>query len=120
MNQRFRKPFLIVMVVAVTVAFVAMIRSFLLTVLIAAIFSGLAWPLYVRILRLVGGRRGFAAAGTLLLMLVIVFGPLLVILGLVVNEAITLTDSIRPFVQRLIEEPTYLEQVLQGMPGYER
>jgi predicted PurR-regulated permease PerM len=120
MNQRFRKPFLIVMVVVVSVAFLAMIRSFLMTVLMAAIFSGLAWPLYARIVRLFGGRRGLASAATLLLMLVMVFGPLFAILGLVVNEAMTLTNDIGPTVQRLIEEPTYLEQELQGVPWYEQ
>lgn len=120
MNQRFRKPFLIVMVVVVSVAFLAMIRSFLMTVLTAAIFSGLAWPLYARVVRLFGGRRALASAATLLLMLVMVFGPLFTILGLVVNEAMTLTNDISPAVQRLIEEPTYLEQALQGMPMYEQ
>jgi predicted PurR-regulated permease PerM len=120
MNQRFRKPFLIVMVVVVSVAFLAMIRSFLMTVLTAAIFSGLAWPLYARVVRLFGGRRALASAATLLLMLVIVFVPLFAILGLVVNEAMTLTNDIRPAVQRLIEEPTYLDQALQGVPWYEQ
>jgi len=118
MNQRFRKPFLILMVVAISVAFVAMIRSFLLTVMMAAIFSGLVYPLYARIVRLLGGRRALASGATLVLVLLIVFAPMLTILGLVVNQAIGVTSNIRPVVQRLVEEPTYLEQVLQGVPGY--
>jgi predicted PurR-regulated permease PerM len=32
----------------------------------------------------------------------------------------TLTNDIRPAVQRLIEEPTYLDQALQGVPWYEQ
>jgi predicted PurR-regulated permease PerM len=119
MNQRFRKPFLILMVIAITVAFVAMLRSFLLTVLLAAIFSGLAYPLYPRLLRTFGGRRAAASITTLLLMLVIVFGPVIGVVGLVVNQAIGVTQNIRPVVERFVNEPTYLEQLLQGLPGYD-
>lgn len=118
MNERFRKPFLIVMVVAVSAAFVAMIQSFLLTLLMAAIFSGLVYPLFARLVRLFGGRRALASGATILLMLLVVFGPVLTIVGLVVNQAIGVTSNIRPVVQRLVEEPTYLEQLLQDVPGY--
>ncbi len=118
MNQRFRKPFLIVMVVAISAAFVTMIRSFLLTLLMAAIFSGLVYPLFARLVRLFGGRRALASSVTILLMLLVVFGPVLTIVGLVVNQAVGVTSNIRPVVQRLVEEPTYLEQLLQGVPGY--
>jgi len=118
MHHQFRKPFLVLMVIAISVAFLVMIRSFLLTVLTAAIFSGFLHPLYARLVRLFGGRRPLASAATLVLVLVVVLGPVLTLLGLVVNQAIGVTTSIRPEVQRLIEEPTYLEQVLQGIPGY--
>jgi predicted PurR-regulated permease PerM len=118
MNQRFRKPFLLVLAIGISIAFLAMIRTFLLTILVAAIFSGLAYPLYARLVRAVGGRRPLASAITLLVMLVVVFGPLVGIISLVVNQAIGVTENITPVVQRLMNEPTYLGQVLQGIPGY--
>jgi predicted PurR-regulated permease PerM len=118
MNQRFRKPFLLVLVIAITIAFLAMIRTFLLTILVAAIFSGLAYPLYTRLVRALGGRRALASAITLVVMLVVVFGPLVGLISLVVNQAIGVTERIEPVVQRLMNEPTYLGQVLQGIPGY--
>ena len=44
-EDRFRKAFLILLVAAISIAFLTMIRTFILTSLMAAIFAGLARPL---------------------------------------------------------------------------
>jgi predicted PurR-regulated permease PerM len=119
-DGQFRRGFLLVVVAAVTAAFVAMIRDFLLTILVAAIFAGLSYPVYAKVLAAVRGHRPLASALTLLLMLVLVIGPLLGIVGIVVNQAIRVTESIRPIVTRLVSEPTYLDQQLQRVPGIAR
>ena len=117
-DGQFRKSFLLVLVGTVTIAFLAMLQTFLLTILVSAIFAGLAHPVYVRVLRAVRGHRPLASALTLLLVLVVVVGPLFTIAGIVVNQAVRVTESIRPVVERLVEEPTYLDQQLRRMPGY--
>jgi predicted PurR-regulated permease PerM len=117
---QFRRAFLLLVVGAVTAAFLAMLQDFLLTILVAAIFAGLSYPVYARVLRAVRGHRPLASALTLLLMLVVVIGPLLGIVGVVVNQAIRVTESIRPVVQRLVSEPTYLDQQLRRVPGIDR
>ena len=45
-ETRFRQAFLLLLVTAISAAFVAMIRAFLLTILLAAIFAGLSYPVY--------------------------------------------------------------------------
>jgi predicted PurR-regulated permease PerM len=121
MNEaRFRKAFLLVLVIGVSLAFLAMLRPFLTTILMAAVFSGLAHPLYARLHRALSGNRPLAAGLTLVLTLVLVVAPLLAILGVVVNQAIRVTESIGPVVQRFVDEPTYLDQQLQRLPGIER
>ena len=50
-ETRFRQSFLLLLVAAITVAFVAMIRDFLLTILLAAIFTALSYPIYRWLLR---------------------------------------------------------------------
>jgi hypothetical protein len=42
----FRQAFLLLLVTAISAVFVAMIRVFLLTILLAAIFAGLSYPVY--------------------------------------------------------------------------
>jgi predicted PurR-regulated permease PerM len=120
MNQdRFRKAFLLVLVIGISVAFVLLLRPFLMTILMAAIFAGLVYPLYTRIVLLLRGWRSPAAALTLLIVVLVFVLPLLGILGVVVNQAIRVTGSIKPVVERFLAEPLYVDQQLQRLPGYE-
>jgi predicted PurR-regulated permease PerM len=119
-EARFRKTFLLLMVIVVSLGFLWMLRPFLTTILLAAIFSGLAHPLYARILGVVRGNRPLASALTLLLTLVLVVVPMLAIMGIVVNQALRVSDSIAPVIQQLLNEPTYIDQQLQRLPGMER
>jgi predicted PurR-regulated permease PerM len=121
MNEvRFRKAFLLALVIGISVGFLAMLRPFLTTILMAAVFAGLAHPLYSRLNARLSGNRPLAAGLTLLLTLVLVVAPLLAILGVVVNQALRITESIGPVVQRFINEPTFIDQQLQRIPGIER
>ena len=61
-EDRFRKAFLLILVVATSVSFLALIRSFLTTILMAAIFTGLAYPIYARLHRALRGSRPLAWA----------------------------------------------------------
>ena len=119
-DGHFRKAFLLVLVVGITAAFVAMLQTFLLTILVAAIFAGLASPVYARLLLAVRGHRPLASALTLLLATTLVVGPLFGMTGLVVNQAVRVTESIRPVVERFLNEPTYLDQQVQRIPGIDR
>lgn len=118
-KDRFRKAFLLILVASVSAAFVVMLRTFVVTILMAAIFSGLLYPFFARLMRRVGSRP-VAAAITVFSTLVLVIGPLLLVLGLVVNQAASVTENVGPVVQRLINEPTFLEQQIERIPGYER
>lgn len=118
-EHRSRRLFLLFLVIAVTVAFAALLQTFLLTILMAAVFSGLIYPFYLRVATALGGRRHAASALTLLTVLLVVVLPLLAVLGVVLNQAIRVTGSITPVVERFIEEPTYLDQQLGRIPGIE-
>ena len=119
-DGQFRKAFLILLVLATTAALLWVLRSFLMTILLAAVLSGLFYPLYSELAHAFRGRRALASAFTIVLVLIVVVGPLAAILGVVVNQAIRVTESIRPVVQRMVQEPGYLGQQLERIPGYER
>jgi predicted PurR-regulated permease PerM len=116
-EQRFRKAFLLVLVSAATLAFVVILRSFLVTLLMAAVFSGLVYPVYARLVRQLRGHRYLASAVTLLLVVLLVVLPLLAVLGIVLNQAVRITESIRPFVQRIVAEPALVSEQLSRLPG---
>ena len=75
-ESRFKRAFFLILLLGISVLFVAMIRPFLMAILLAAIFAGLASPLYRRISRAFGGRTGLASAATILLLLLLVLVPL--------------------------------------------
>lgn len=118
-GTRARKGFLLVLLLAITATFVAMIESFLLSILVAAILSALAAPLYARLERALRGRRAAASVITILLVLLLVVGPLLGLLGIVTAEAFRVTAAVRPWVERQLEEPDLLLDRLRGLPGAE-
>jgi predicted PurR-regulated permease PerM len=119
-ETRFRQAFLLLLVTAISVAFVAMIRTFLLTILLAAIFAGLSYPVYQWLLGRFRGRAALAAIATLVLLLALVMAPLLVVLGAGANEALRVTETLRPRLQQLVDQPGELDSLLSAIPGYHR
>ena len=119
-ETRFRQVFLLLLVTAISVAFVAMIRTFLLTILLAAIFTGLSYPVYQWLLGRFRGRPALTAIATLLLLLTLVIAPLLVVLGAAANEALRVTETLGPRLQQLVDQPSQLDSWLRGIPAYDR
>jgi len=82
-QKNFNKAFVVLLLLFITAVFMAMIWPFLMTIIMAAIFSGLTRPMYRGLKRGLGGRSSLAAA---LSLVVIVFGvllPLAALLGAV-------------------------------------
>jgi len=119
-ETRFRNAFLLLLVAAISVAFVAMIRAFLMTILLAAIFTGLGYPVYRWLLARLARRRALAALATLALLLTIVIAPLLAVLGAGANEALRVAETIGPRLQQLVDQPGELDSRLRALPLYDR
>ena len=117
---RFRKGFLITLVVGVSLAFFYVISDFLLAGFMAAIFAGLARPLYLQLLKAFGGRQPVASIVTLLIIITLIGAPLALVLTVVTNQAIELTSAVTPWLTQMVDEPTRLNTYLDRIPGIER
>ena len=117
-EHRLRKAFLLFLVFGMTAALLWVLWSFVLTILMAALFTGLVRPLYLQIQQAFRGNRPASSLMTLVLLLVLVVAPLLFLVGIVVNQAIRVTGNVGPVVERLINEPLFLEEQLQRIPGF--
>ena len=117
MTTTFRRAFLLLLVVLISVAFLWMIRTFLITILLAALFAGVAFPVYRYLTAKFGGREKAAALVTLLLLLALVVIPLMGVAGAVANEALRINETIRPRLEQL-REPGAVDRWLQVLPGY--
>jgi len=97
-----RTAFVLLLVAAVTALFLAVAWPFLKPLLLGALLAGLFHPLYRWITRLLGGRQSVGAGVTLLVLLVLGLGPISIFLGIVVQQALTVSDQAIPwFSQRL-------------------
>jgi predicted PurR-regulated permease PerM len=117
---RFQKAFLLLLVVTITATFAWMVRTFLLTILLAAVFSGVAYPLYRELRDAFRGRAALASIATVILLVLLVVGPLATVGSIVVQQAVAVSENVRPRVQQLIEQPTLADQYLQRLPFYDR
>ena len=103
-----RTAFVLLLVAAVTAFFLAVAWPFLKPLLLGALLAGLFHPLYRWITRVLGGRQSLGAAVTLLVLLVLGLGPLSVFLGIVVQQALTVSDQAIPWLsQHLGAASTY-------------
>ncbi len=69
--------------IAISALFIGMIWNFLIALFLAAIFSAMASPLYEKVLSILGGRKGIAAATTLLILFICVLVPIIALVGIV-------------------------------------
>ena len=117
---RFRRAFLLLLVASISVLFVLMIRPFVLSVFLAAIFAGMLYPLYRWLLRRLWQRRGLAAGATLLVLMLGAGLPLAAFLTLVATEAVQVSRSAEAWLQdqqgRLDELRGWVERI-PGVAG---
>jgi predicted PurR-regulated permease PerM len=115
-RERAYRAFVLFLVVVVSAVFLYMIRGFIVTVLMAAIFSALAYPLFTRVLPVVRGSRGAASVLTLLIVLLVVVVPLVLFLSVVAAEAVSISQSVTPWVTEQLREPGGLGRFLERVP----
>jgi len=113
-KERFRKGFVLVMTIAYAVVFIAIIGGFIEALLLAAVFSGIVYPIYCRLQRMLGGRNTMASLTTLAISLVAILVPLLFLLGLVAEQAIEVADAVKPMIEQRLDNPAPGERELPG------
>ena len=118
---RFRRAFLLLLVLAISSVFVAMIHRFVVALFLGAIFSGLFYPLYKRVLSGFKNRRALAAGTTLVICLLVIVIPLSGLLGLVAAEAIRVSEVVGPWIQEQVQKPSPFEEHLPDwLPFFEQ
>jgi len=95
-----RTAFVLLLVAAVSALFLAVAWPFLEPLLLGALLAGLFHPLYRWITRLVGGRQSLGAVLTLLVLFVLVLGPVTTFLGIVVQQALSVSDQAIPWLRQ--------------------
>jgi predicted PurR-regulated permease PerM len=106
---------------AISLAFLFVIRTFIITVLLAAIAAALATPLYEWLrasaaLRRLRRPQTAGAALTLLIVLVVILAPLIALLGIVADQAISVSQSALPWIQEQARRPDAFDELVERVP----
>ena len=111
---------LILVLIAISALFFVVIKPFVVAIFLAALFSTLFHPLYMRILAVVGGRKSISSLATLLIVTCFVFIPVFFLLSTVVSQALELAFTMRPWVQQQLSDPEAVTKLAQSIPFYEQ
>ena len=95
----FRTAFVLLLVLGVTLLFLAVAWPFLKPLVLGAMLAGLCQPLYRWVTRVLGGRKSLGAAVTLLVLFILVVGPISAFVGLVVSQAVNVSTQAIPWLQ---------------------
>lgn len=118
-RERVHKVVLLGLVFLISAVFIEMIHQFLMPMFMAGIFSAIASPGHRWLSRRLGDRENIASVLVILGIVVLVLAPLSMLIGVVVAQAINVGQSVTPWVQSFINEPTTITLYLEKIPYYQ-
>ncbi len=113
--RQHRNTFILVLLVLVLIAFLGMIRPYMLSLATAAVLSIVLHPVYCRVLPLVGHRRPVASAVVLLMAALVIGVPLIALFSLIAVEAVKVGQSAVPWLETQLRNPG---EVLEWLPDW--
>ena len=119
-QEMIHRAVLVFVLLAISIFFLVIVKPFLVSIFLAALFATLFHPLYERIRSLLGGRNALASAATMLLAVCFVFVPISLILAAVVSQALELAAIVRPWVEKQFTDPEAFQSLVRSMPFYEQ
>jgi len=109
---------ILLMTFGISALFLSMIHQFLMVLFLSGLFSALARPIYLRLDLWFGGRHHLASLVTLLAMVFVILIPLASLIGIVVAQAIDVSQSVSPWVKKLSEPGVFAKKVAH-LPFYD-
>lgn len=118
-RERVHKIVLLCLVLIISIIFLKMIHQFLMPMFMAGLFSAMASPAHQWLSKRIGGRENVASILIILAIVLLVLVPLSMLIGVVVAQAINVGQSVTPWVQSFINEPSTITLYLQKIPYYQ-
>jgi predicted PurR-regulated permease PerM len=112
------KGVLLALVLLISALFLSMIRQFLMPIFMAGIFAAILRPAHDWLTGKIGGRTNLASLLISVGIIILVLIPLSFLVGVVVTQAISVGQSVSPWVQSFIKEPTAMTSYLEQIPYY--
>lgn len=117
-RELINKSVLLALVLLISALFLGMIRQFLMPIFMAGIFAAILSPTHRWLTGKIGGRENLASILVIVGIVLLVLIPLSLLIGVVVAQAISVSQSVTPWVQSFIHEPTAVTAYLEKIPYY--
>ncbi|UCD69017.1 MAG: AI-2E family transporter [Betaproteobacteria bacterium] len=111
-RHQFRRNFVLLMLLLISIAFFTTIKGYLAALFLAAVLTGIVYPVYRWILARFGGRENLTSITTLLLVLGTIVVPVILFFGIVVAQAVEVSQVVAPWVERQLQSPANGEDAL--------
>lgn len=111
---------LLLLVTAISAVFLIMIRHFLMPLLMAGIFSAMLMPTHRWLSTRLGEKPNLASILTIIGIVALVLVPLSILVGIVAAQAVSVSQSVTPFIQTFIDEPSAVSKYLEKLPFYQQ
>lgn len=115
-GERLQKGFLLLLVIGISVLFLAMIRSFLVGLILAGVFAAMSRTGFLALERRLGGRPRLAAFVTVVGLLLLIVVPVGAFLALVVSQAVDVGDAAGPWIEEQFGRSDELAAWLGQLP----
>ena len=97
---KFRSAFVLILLLGVSLLFLAVAWPFLKALLVGALLAGLCHSIYNWLTRRVGDRRALAAVLTVFGLLILLFGPLSALVGVIIAQAAQVSEQAAPWLKQ--------------------
>ena len=118
-NAKVNKIVLLILVGAISALFLTMIKQFLMAIFMAGLFSAMVSPIHQWLTPRLGGRENLASILTITGIVFLVLIPLSMLIGVVAAQAVHVGQSVAPWVESFVKEPSALTVYLEKTPYYE-
>lgn len=115
-KESYRRIFLAILVTGITLALFMVLRSFLVTLMLAGIFTAIIHPAYRRLLRLFRGRQKLTAAVTMILVVLVVVIPAVWFVSILVGQALHISSGAGPMIQEQMSHRDEWRSKLSNLP----
>lgn len=117
MNKNFANRFsVILLAVSISILFLSMISGFLMAITMAAIFAGLIYPIYLRLLNRFKGKTILSGMLTLVIFFFIVLIPVAGLIAVLVEQALSASETLGPLIRTELSEPNQILDDIQSLP----
>jgi predicted PurR-regulated permease PerM len=118
-SSAYHRTFLAILVGIITVAFLVVMRNFLITIMLAAIFTVIVYPGYRLFLSWFHGREQLASGVYMVLIALIVTLPAIAFLGVLISQGMQVSADATTFIQQHVRSGDLTEK-LQHVPYADR